>query len=283
MKKLSILIFCLSFCSFLNSQTFAPIGTKWGYNYAGVGGSGSYYIESTADTTIAGKICRKLVTQNIGYVCSTCYFYSKNVRFIYENNDSLFGMTTNGGLSLLFRYNLQLNDTLTYSANQKYLVTRKVDTLIGGQVLKKWELKTLCSDTRYSTYLIFVEKIGAFNNLIGLGYYCFSDPDYYSLCLFSSGNIQINGRCDYTKTNDLVDNIALEIQPNPTTSFLNIETEHLFSDFKIYDMAGKLIQNGVYTEGGSLDVSRLAQGIYVLQLIDKQQFTIYRKFVKSTN
>ena len=282
MQKLSILIFCLSFCSFLNSQTFAPIGTKWGFNYASVGGSGSYFLESVADTIIQGKSCRKLVTQNVYYVCPACPSYTKGVRFIHENNDSLFGLI-NGNFVLIFRYNLQIGDTFSYTPTQKYLVTRKVDTLISGQTLKKWQLKSLCTDTRYNNaYNSFVEKIGSLYSVLGLGYYCFSDPDYYDLCTFSSGNIQIGGSCRYTKTNDLTDNIQLKIQPNPTSSFLNIETEHPFSDFKIYDLAGKLIQKGVYTEGGSLDVSRLAQGIYVLQLIDKQQFKVYRKFVKSS-
>lgn len=254
-----------------------------GYNYASPGGGGSYYLEAVADTIIAGKLCRKLVTQNIFFICPTCLSYSKSVRFIHENQDSLFSVTTNGNLSLIFRYNLQIGDTFSYSPTIKYLVTRKVDTLISGQTLKKWQLKSLCSDTRYNDqFNVFVEKIGSLNNILSLGYYCFSDAEYYNLCTFSSGNIQVGTRCDYTKTNDLTDNIPIKIHPNPTSSFLNIETEHPFSDFKVFDLAGKLIQKGVYTEGGSLDVSRLAQGVYFLQLIDKQQFTIYQKFVKSS-
>ncbi len=46
-------------------------------------------------------------------------------------------------------------------------------------------------------------------------------------------------------------------------------------------MTGKLVQKGIYTEGGNWGVSRFAEGVYILQLIDKQQFKVYRTFVKS--
>jgi hypothetical protein len=282
MKKLSILIVCFSISSFLYSQTFGPIGTKWGYDFIGVGGAGSYHMEAVADTVIAGKTCRKLVTQKIWYICMTCRIYSKGASFIYENKDTLWGISPSGTLSLIFRYNLQIGDTFSYSPTIRYIVTRKLDTLVGGQMLKKWQLRSLCTSPVYSNQNInFVEKIGSLSSVLYLGYYCFSDPDYYDLCTFSSENVSIGTSCRYTKTTDLSDAISLNIQPNPVFTFLKIETEHPFSDFKIYDLTGKLVQKGVYTEGGNFDVSTFAQGVYILQLIDKQQLTVYRKFVKS--
>ncbi|MBL7814173.1 MAG: T9SS type A sorting domain-containing protein [Saprospiraceae bacterium] len=263
------------------SQTFAPIGTKWGYDFANPGGGGSQYFESVGDTTIQGKSCQKLATRTVNFICPTCIWTTKGMSLLHENNDSLYTFYGNS-FHLLFSYKLNVGDTLTLDNNQKHLVVRKVDTLISGQRLKKWQLRDVCSNTIYGQHWqSFVEKIGAFSGFIGLNYYCFSDPTDIHLCSFSTENVQIGGSCQFTNTKDMTNTVSISISPNPVNDYLSIyvNTQN-FLTLKIFDSMGKCQKTAVYTEGGIVDVSQLSKGIYFLQLIDNKGFVIQKKFVK---
>ena len=280
MKHLVTWTVSLCFLATMNAQTFASIGTKWGYDYATPGGGGSKYLESVGDTLIEGKICRKLDYKEVSYICPTCQGIYCGTRIFYENNDSLFAVYGTE-FRFLFSYRLAIGDTLKLKYNQNYVLVRKVDTLISGQTLKKWQMQSICSDPRYGKSLHnFVEKIGDLNGYIGLNYYCLSDPEYVSLCAFSSGNIQIGGICQYTNTKDITSAANISISPNPASSTLKVASNHAFKDIKIYDSAGKMYKNAFYTEGVSLDISTLPKGLYFLQLTDKEEFRVHRTFVK---
>jgi hypothetical protein len=278
----NLITFTLSVCFFtlLNAQTFAPIGTKWGYNFATAGGGGSFYLESVGDTVIQGKTCRKLASKTVNVICPTCQWTTLGTRVFYEANDSLFAVY-NTGFTFLFSYRLAIGDTLKLRNNQNYVLVRKVDTLISGQTLKKWQMRSICSDPRYGKLLSdFVEKIGDMNGYIGLNYYCFSDPEYIQLCSFSLNNIQINGFCQFTNTREVLSQNAVSLSPNPAFNSLKIETKHPFQQLKIYDSVGKMFQNGFYTEGGVLDISALPKGLFILQLTDNVGLVVNRKFIK---
>jgi Secretion system C-terminal sorting domain len=271
MKKIMMLLVVFYAFTTLYGQGFASIGTKWQYDYHGVGGVGNFVFESVSDTVIQGKKCRKVVA------------FQK--RFFYENKDTLFEMREgyNAYFAPVFRYNLQVGDTLLNPYNGKdnsYKVIRQVYTLISGQKLNQWQLKVLCQNPRYFAPVVtFIEKIGSSDGDITLNFTCFSDPTGYTLCKFSSGNIKIDKDCLFTKAHDLPANIPLSIYPNPATVSLSIATEHSFVSYKIYDINGKILQKNTFSNGVSIDVSMLDNGIYFLWLIDKDKLSAYRRFV----
>jgi Secretion system C-terminal sorting domain len=281
MKKLFSFAFFLSFWTLIYAQSFAPVGTKWGYNISSMLHYGSYYLESVGDTMIVGKNCRKLLSQKkfTNYPFTTTFF-EKGAFFLHERNDSLFEVK-NGELQLLFNFKLQVGDSFRVPSWGNLFVTRKVDTLIGTQILKKWQFRTNCNGSILNeSNIVFLDKIGALNGIIGLGQFCVYDGIQYSLCYFSNQNIEIGNRCQYTSSNDLPGNTPLSISPNPVSNFLKIETNHEFSNYKVFDLTGKLVQKGIYTEGGKIEVSSLPNGTFILQLIDNQQLIAHRKFVK---
>ncbi|WP_107038712.1 T9SS type A sorting domain-containing protein [Brumimicrobium mesophilum] len=68
----------------------------------------------------------------------------------------------------------------------------------------------------------------------------------------------------------------VNIYPNPTNSFLNIETDQKNIDYKIYSMQGVLINQGDL-HSKQIDVSKLSNGMYVLQLNAKDGSLNFRK------
>jgi hypothetical protein len=70
--------------------------------------------------------------------------------------------------------------------------------------------------------------------------------------------------------------VTIQIYPNPTVDFLNIEGANPESHFVIYDLNGR--QMSTHTTK-SIDLSRLSSGIYLLEVRSSDQ-TIVRKFIK---
>lgn len=70
---------------------------------------------------------------------------------------------------------------------------------------------------------------------------------------------------------------TIQMYPNPTVDFLNIEGAHPESRFVIYDLNGR--QMSTHTTK-RIDLSRLSSGIYLLEVRSNDQ-TIVRKFIKN--
>lgn len=91
-----------------------------------------------------------------------------------------------------------------------------------------------------------------------------------------------------SSTDDLIQNVQLKLAPNPARDLLNIEWKDLaleFSSIRVLDLQGKLqITKRIDTrqkarQETTIDISSLNQGIYFIQVNDKNQ-SLSRKFVK---
>lgn len=271
------------------SPTFSPIGTKWGYTYQYVTGFGDYMKEAVSDTVIKGRICRKLLITNRSYSCGgpTCVPYTtKTATFIAQNQDSIFVFQPwDSTFKFMYHFHSQVGDTLTVPINAttplKYVCKRVTDTLIGGGTLKKWEFNQICPQFVNTYRIILLEKIGPLNTPISLPNTCLIDGDAaYVMCSFKGENINFQGTNCITSTHETTLSDAVKISPNPTVSFLNIESNHTFLRYKIMDMQGRVHVLGAYTEGGQIDVFSLPQSVYLLQLVDKEGQSVIKRFVK---
>lgn len=80
------------------------------------------------------------------------------------------------------------------------------------------------------------------------------------------------------KTERLQENLL--ICPNPSSSTVNIESEYLINNFKLYDAAGKLVLNkGVNNRQTVISMQTLAEGMYYITL-DTEKGMITRKIIK---
>ncbi|MGJ8683377.1 MAG: choice-of-anchor J domain-containing protein [Nonlabens sp.] len=65
--------------------------------------------------------------------------------------------------------------------------------------------------------------------------------------------------------NDQVENL-FTISPNPTTDFLNIQTEEIINNVTIYNGLGQLITENVEVKNNQIKVNTLSAGLYLLKL-----------------
>lgn len=86
-------------------------------------------------------------------------------------------------------------------------------------------------------------------------------------------------------TNSTLDNPYFEISrgikifPNPSNSFLHIETSLTISEISVLDLLGKRIHINKISNN-YLDISSLAQGIYMIKVKDNNNKIFYTKFIK---
>ena len=84
--------------------------------------------------------------------------------------------------------------------------------------------------------------------------------------------------------NELLEEAALSVYPNPSYGYLNIELAGYNGetvDMMIYDLRGKQVRSGQITSASStLDLVDLKPGIYVMRM-EHEGEAITRKFVKN--
>jgi hypothetical protein len=98
------------------------------------------------------------------------------------------------------------------------------------------------------------------------GSYTYGQVEDYTL------NIVSSGRGDDFATKDLITDIKL--YPNPARDILNVSNT-TNEDYKIFDMGGKMVNSG-NLKGGSVNVSNLVKGAYVIQVGE-----VSKRFIKN--
>ena len=92
------------------------------------------------------------------------------------------------------------------------------------------------------------------------------------------------GSCDTCSPIGALDNLELNdlsIFPNPTSSFLTIQSNNLISPISIYDITGKLVlQNKGNSNEIILDISNLNSGLYFIKS-NSQNSSIRKRFIVS--
>ncbi|MBD0832421.1 T9SS type A sorting domain-containing protein [Aestuariibaculum sediminum] len=79
------------------------------------------------------------------------------------------------------------------------------------------------------------------------------------------------------KTNDY----SLRLYPNPSSSSINVSGVYEMDfNYEIYDIHGKIISNGTYSKGNSIDISRYQKGMYLIKIIQGNR-TKTLKFIKN--
>lgn len=115
----------------------------------------------------------------------------------------------------------------------------------------------------YGNSIVFMGIIG-FNNTSSLGYVS-------TLRKYFIDNSHLQS--EETKLN------SIKVFPNPTSSFLQIETKETFLKYSIIDLSGRIIKNGRINSDKKIDVSYLQKGNYVLKTFNSES-TFSTNFIK---
>jgi Secretion system C-terminal sorting domain len=152
------------------------------------------------------------------------------------------------------------------------------DAANGGSAIKKSAEITNTNNNAWKTVTINIMDAGFTNRQSG-------NMDFR---IYNGGNSDISVRfVRLIKATDVVSAIepqeeagnAIKLYPNPAGDILNIETDALFSEIIIRDMAGKQMLK--FSENRkNINVSHLASGMYLITFKNKGNSYI-RKFVKN--
>lgn len=75
---------------------------------------------------------------------------------------------------------------------------------------------------------------------------------------------------------------TLHVWPQPASSFITLKGEQVLggTDFKVNDLTGRVVLNGTLTPDGSLDISSLTTGVYVLRCTSQDGTIHQARFIK---
>ncbi|MFT5602365.1 MAG: hypothetical protein ACI9N1_002618 [Flavobacteriales bacterium] len=98
----------------------------------------------------------------------------------------------------------------------------------------------------------------------------------YGDSIMQDPNNVIVGGCDNSLSNKkTINEINLNLYPNPASNFLSIETDELKIEnipYQIFNSVGQLSQSGIFKEN-LIDISKLTSGYYTISLIvDNQRY-----------
>jgi hypothetical protein len=272
---------------------FAPIGTRWEYNFFSYGQSaGKFTYESEGDTLING-VTHRVVKTTRKTKCDfppDCPFTTTvSKSFFTIKNDSLLLFTTNGH-RFIFNFGYRVGDSINplYGSVRKAAVTRIGDTLINGKRLKFWEIRQTCTATRQRYGKIY-ELIGSADD----GFYefedqCLSDPNSKRLCSIKSGDFAYEPQvCRYSVATNEVAVTDAHVYPNPVSNQLAIDytAENLSEKLTltVQDVLGKTVHQQTLdaaTPSVNVDVSGFNAGIYLLSIQAEGKKRFVKKIVK---
>ena len=289
-RLIILLLCCISFRIYGQTNEFAPIGATWWYNYEYFSGSGYLQLQSVGDTVISGVNCRKIAKtlvqkdlSNPDAVIDT--FYLDN-EYVYSDLGVVYNFRL-GSFYTLYDFNAEVGDIWEVGGvsnfgdcdSTGFIQVDNVNTvLIGGVELT--QLFTGSVDDDYWNFgtLPVIERIGALS-------YLFAHPNSCLIDFYEGGNlrcyydneigyVQIDSTttCDFVlSSNEITAFTSIEISPNPFSTELKIKLPENFSNsiITIYSLNGSVIYQT--TSGNStvvIPANSIIPGVYFLHVLD---------------
>ena len=298
MKRIIAILLFYSCCS-LYSQSWAPIGATWYYDYQAGTAQGYLKIESVKDTLINATTCKKLEKTRITFNHSTGNYDTLGLGFelTYRDSNKVYHLKQDT-LYVLYDFNAIEADTWTVFGDAKYSpscdsVGEIMVDSIGESVVNSDTLKLLyvspkdTSDWRFSHEQI-IEKMGS------LGY-MFPEPNMCVVDASEAGNLrcysdtfgtyQVSGEKDctfITSVNSIKKDNNFEIFPLPFEDHFILKTTHLLPGLSItlYDIQGKIIFSyPVLEKEKVIHTEKLPSGMYFIEM-NSSSVQIVRKILK---
>lgn len=94
------------------------------------------------------------------------------------------------------------------------------------------------------------------------------DPVPFAGAYYYIDKFVVKPTTEVAKTSNKQLDLNIQLFPNPTSDLLNISTGELFTDteYTIYNVEGKLIENGLFTGHTSIDISTYENGTYFIEV-----------------
>ncbi|MCD6017762.1 MAG: hypothetical protein K0S53_883 [Bacteroidetes bacterium] len=284
-KSFKLLIIALVVCSNVCSQTnvykpFPEGNAIWSVNKNSTTVSGYYKYQTSGDTLIGAYTYNK-VLYAYNLTPGPFNFSPYTFEFAYRNdsiNKKVYYLDVTGGANidiLWYDFNLNVGDTVpsTY-AYGRYMTSRdrvvqSIDSiLICGSYHKRFNFN--CIDDASD----LVEGVGFMDHFVQ------SRRD--NECPFEPVEVYYTGfsTCYFTSVKEHLKNDQITLYPDPTSLELKINSSLQISEYTIINNIGAIILKGNLADSKSIDVSSLANGLYVIKLKDKSGKNYQSKFIK---
>ena len=287
--KTSLLLMLLTIAPFVQAQNYLQPGSQWRINGVGLSMvNPCYYTERfvceiTGDSLVLGQTYKKIFHHGIKTEAPTMPDPNSNCA-APETFNKLYALIRQEGLKLyifngsedqlLYDFDLQVGDTLPLSFNNfaNDITVDSITTLqVGSETRKVFYL------SQQTEVTMIIEGIGHNWGLIGtmqpfefyeteLECYAINDTAYYP---------SLGAPCELNVAlEELEATVALNAYPNPTNEKILIETGSLSTvqTLHLVDLFGVncLVENTyqLIDDAISLDLTKLATGIYVVQIMD---------------
>jgi hypothetical protein len=265
---------------------FAPIGALWHYSQWAFGDAAVTYktIESVAEVSIQGKLCKHLVQVDRFYADTMLvidhYMYSDEGRVYFYAEDEfhlLYDFSAIGGDTLVLDYYqtytgdpllMIIDSTGTIEVSDEQRTIQYVTSGDGMMV----EFANEVIEDIGGTYFMFPNYDGSSNGALR----CYQEQEtdvwlspYHP---FGSWN---HVDCDQiiTGVDEPISTLGIVIYPNPTnTGIITIGDISYPTDYRLLSIYGTFIKSGVLTPGiNQILVDELSTGCYLLEIADSKR------------
>ena len=299
MRKFFIISILILATFRLFAQDFGAIGTEWYYSQAQSAPTNSEYIylESVADTVIAGQTTHRITQTYYKYSGDTAQF---DPIYVYQQSDTVFMYSPERSRFItLYIFNGKQGDTLTLDApfilngidtTYRLVIDTIINAIVDGVPLRKYGTANLDDIRFHNNGGYFMDRIGGLDwffprtetipEVVG-PIRCYVDTEIDT----SFQAVACDHRLIASIT-DIIHGLDIKIYPNPVNNLIYIEISNpnKISDFilKISDFTGRQIKKFIPDKSIEfIDVSCFKPGIYFINIQNsKTQIIKTLKFIK---
>jgi hypothetical protein len=249
--------------------------------YTFVGVSEYYMYQTAGDTTINSVQYKKLRGYGLSWDGSN---YSLDTpggwhMLAYRNDDSLRAYRIMAGSSseeLWYDFNLDVGDNIpsgtapaAFSQSEAYNIYSIDSVEYCDSTYKQFHYSNNTSPGL--PYRKVVQKVGSLYNLIGDNW---NTSVYYELQFFCEGPTTFGDLYNLMGVED-EEPLALNLYPNPAQDIINISGLNQATNYAIYSLDGRIVQNGEVLD--QINIVTLEKGNYVIVLEDLTQVLRFLK------
>ncbi|MEZ4801056.1 MAG: T9SS type A sorting domain-containing protein [Flavobacteriales bacterium] len=189
---------------------------------------------------------------------------------------------------LLYNFNVAANDVISiwsYGMETEIVITNVEMVTIDGEQRKKISYSQQEWFTGY-----YIEGVGSNNGLFDYAWANIADAGQQLTCYYEGTDLiwtnpTFTGVCESIQQVSELDNVKIDIYPNPSTTEINLEIPSQISAeyIEITDVSGRLISREKVTSTGliKIDISNFSKGNYFLNIITDSSKIVSTSFIKN--
>lgn len=291
MKKILFLLVLIIISLQSFTQDFAPVGAIWHYTQSTIDPDLTSFktFESISTSIINGVQCSKMI--EVERYLDTISF---NYHYMYSKNDSIFFFADND-FHLLYDFGANSGDTIILNYFEtgngtplQMIIDSTGIIMVSGQERK---IQYITSGDGFviefggqviegigNTYFMFPTYDGTMNGPLR----CYQDNNIDIFLNPFHGDYGWNQQdCEeiITSVEEMEFGKEVVVYPNPTKSNFSVINLHHTANYKILNINGKLLKQGIIAASNTINVEELPQGIYFIELRN-ENFRIVKKIIK---